>query len=114
MIINAVQGLGLGDFRRVVSDVHHRLSDFRHAVVVHRRDEAIQRVAKLDWGGFPMVHPYKWLPPHLVSPAPSLQCEPHLTPGGSGVLADPERIDEEFCRGLASLLLSLWAKGGQP
>ena len=29
-------------------------------------------------------------------PAPFLQCEPHLTPGGSGVLSDPARIDEEF------------------
>ena len=25
-----------------------------------------------------------------------LFCKPHLTPGGSGVLADPARIDEEF------------------
>ena len=25
-----------------------------------------------------------------------LQCKPHLTPGGSGVLADVARIDEEF------------------
>ena len=25
-----------------------------------------------------------------------LQCKPHLTPGGVGVLADPARIDEEF------------------
>ena len=38
---SAVRGLGIGDFHRVVSDVHHRLSDFIHAVVVHRRDEAI-------------------------------------------------------------------------
>ena len=30
------------------------------------------------------------------SPAPFLQCEPHLSPGGSGVLSDPARIDEEF------------------
>ena len=43
-----------------------------------------------------MVHPYKWLRPDLVLPAPFLQCQPHLTPGGSGVLADPARIDEEF------------------
>ena len=43
-----------------------------------------------------MIHPYKWLRPDLVPPAPFLQCEPHLTPGGSGVLADPARIDEEF------------------
>ena len=30
--------------------------------------------------------------PDLVPPAPFLQCEPHLTPGGSGVLADPARL----------------------
>ena len=39
------------------------------------------------------MHSYKWLRPDLVSPAPFLQCDPHLTPG---VLADPARIDEEF------------------
>ena len=42
------------------------------------------------------MHPYRWLRPDLVPPAPFLQCKPHLTPGGSGVLADPARIDEEF------------------
>ena len=41
--LSADQGLGIGDFYRVVSDVHHRLSDFIHAVAVHRRDEAIRR-----------------------------------------------------------------------
>ena len=35
------RGMGIGDFHQVVSDVHRRLSDFNHAVVVHRRDEAI-------------------------------------------------------------------------
>ena len=44
----------------------------------------------------PLVHPYQWLRPDLVPPAPFLQCKPHFTPGGSGVLADPARIDEEF------------------
>ena len=29
-------------FLRTVSDVHHRLSDFIHGVVVHRRDEAFR------------------------------------------------------------------------
>ena len=44
-----------------------------------------------------MVHPYKWLRPDLVPPAPFLQCQPHFTPSGSGgVLSDPARIDEEF------------------
>ena len=93
--LNAVQGFGLGNFHRVVSHVHHRLSDFIHGIVVHRRDEANWR-----WRNWiredPLVHPYKWLRPDLVPPAPFLQCKPHLSPGGSGVLADPAKIDEEF------------------
>ena len=35
-------------FGVLVSDVHRRLSDFIHAIVVHRRREA-KRVAELDW-----------------------------------------------------------------
>ena len=92
---HAVEGSGLGDFHRFVSGVHHRLSDFIHGVVVHRGDEAIR-----GWRNWlredPLVHPYKWLRPDWVLPAPFLQCKPHLTPGSSGVLADPARIDEEF------------------
>ena len=93
--LHAVEGFGLGEFFRIVSGVHRRLSDFIHRVVVHRRDEAIR-----EWRNWiredPLVHPYKWLRPDLVPPAPFLQCQPHLTPGGSGVLADPAKIDEEF------------------
>ena len=40
--LHAVQGLGVGDFHRVVSGIHHRLRDFIHSFVVHRRDEAIR------------------------------------------------------------------------
>ena len=40
--LHAVEGSGLGDFRRVVGDVHRRLSDFSHGIVVHRRDEAFR------------------------------------------------------------------------
>ena len=91
----AVRGVGVGEFHRIASDVHRRISDFVHAVVVHRRDEAIR-----GWRNWiredSLVHPYKWLRPDFLPPAPFLQCEPHLTPGGSGVLADPARIDEEF------------------
>ena len=47
-------------------------------------------------GEDPLVHPYKWLRPDLVPPAPFLQCEPHLPPGGSLVLADPAGIDERI------------------
>ena len=42
------------------------------------------------------MHPHQWLRPDLVLPVRFLQCQPHLTPGGSGVLSDPARIDEEF------------------
>ena len=40
----------------------------------------------------------------MVLPAPFFQCKPHLTPGGSGVLAHPARIDEEFRKAWLSLL----------
>ena len=105
---------GFGDFRRVVCGVHHRLSDFVHAVVVCRRDEAIR-----EWRNWlredPMVHPKRWLRPDLVPPAPFVQCEPHLTLGSSFVLADKASIDEEFrkawlpyfCRSGQSLFLGL-------
>ena len=67
----------------MVQGLHRRLSDFIHAVVVHRRAEAIR-----GWKGWlredPFVHPYKWLRPELVPPAPFLQCDPALTPGDSG------------------------------
>ena len=87
---------GLGWFHEVVGDLHGRLSDFIHRIVVHRRNEAIR-----SWRGWlredPLVRPYRWLRPGLVPPSPFLRCDPRLTPGGSGVLASPDRIDEE-CR----------------
>ena len=74
---------------------HLGLSDFIHRVVVHRSEEAVR-----GWRNWlredPLIHPYRWLRPDLVLPAPFLLCDPVLTPGGSGVLADPDRIDEEF------------------
>ena len=61
--VNAVQCLGIGDFHRVVSDVHHRLSDFINEVVVHRRYEAIREwrnwIREDPWcipiGGFVLI-----------------------------------------------------------
>ena len=56
--LHVVWGVGLGDFFHVVCDVHRRLSDFHHAIVVHRRDEAMR-----GWRNWvredPFVHPYK-------------------------------------------------------
>ena len=93
--LDAVRGLGIGAFHHAVSDIHRRLCDFIHAVVVHRRVQAIR-----GWRNWiredPMVHPHRWLRPDVVPPAPFLQCEPQLAPGGSGVLADPARIDVEL------------------
>ena len=86
---------GLGEWCQVVEGLHLRVSDFIHRVVVHRREEAIR-----GWRTWlredPLVHPCKGLRPDMVPPALFLHCEPCLTPGDSGVLADPARIDEEF------------------
>ena len=107
------RSLGVGAFFLAASDVHRRLSTFIHQVVVHRRDEAVQ-----GWRNWiredPLVHPYRWLRPDLVPPAPFLQCEPCLTSGGSGVLSDPARIDEEFRKAWLPYFLPFWAKGDQP
>ena len=52
--------------------------------MIHRRDAAIR-----GWRNWiredPLVHPYRWLRPDLVPPAPFLQCDPRLTLDGSGV-----------------------------
>ena len=93
--LSVARGLGIGAFFDVASDVHRRLSDFIHQVVIHRRDAAIR-----GWRNWiredPLVHPYRWLRPDLVPPAPFLQCDPRLTPDGSGVLSDSNQIDAEF------------------
>ena len=89
--LHSVEGTGIGEFLRLACDLQHRLSDFIHRVVVHRRDEAIR--AWRNWlredarvrnwlREDPLVHPYTWLGPDVVPPAPFLQCEAHLTPGG--------------------------------
>ena len=107
------RALDIGAFFHAASDVHRRLSDFIHQVVVNRRDEAVR-----GWRNWiredPLVHPYRWLRPDLVPPAPFPQCEPCLTPDGSGVLSDPARIDEEFRKGLASLFFFAVLCKGRP
>ena len=53
-------------------------------------------MAKVALGGLPGAPAKMWLRPDLVLPVPSLQCQPPHTPGGSGVLVDLAKIDEEF------------------
>ena len=66
--LSVVQGVGLGEFYRAVCDVHHRLSDFIHAIVVHRRDEAVFGDGGIGFGRNLSVHPYRWLRTDLVPP----------------------------------------------
>ena len=86
--LHAVGVSGRGDFHLVVSDVHHRLSDFIHGVVVHRRDEAIR-----EWRTWlredPFVDPYKWLRPDLVLPAPFFSVSPIVLLMVLGFFSDP-------------------------
>ena len=54
--LSVVRCMGIGAFHHAVSDVHRRLSDFLHAVVVHRRDEAV-RCGGIGFGRTPWCIP---------------------------------------------------------
>ena len=94
-------------------DLHHRLSDFIHRDVVHRRGEAI-----LVWRNWlpedPLVHPFEWLRPDLVPLAPFLQCKPHLTAGRFWGFGRPRLGLMRNSERLGFPTLPLWAKGDQP
>ena len=68
--------LSIGAFFDAAAGVHRRLCDSIHQVVVHRRDEAV-RVWRNWIREDPLVHPYRWLRPDLVPPAPFrvIQCK---------------------------------------
>ena len=87
--------LGIDVFAQRIAGSLDKLARFIRGVVVHRRDTAIR-----GWRTWvledPLVHPYKWLRPDFVNPSLFLSCDPCLTPGESGVLVDPEKIDENF------------------
>ena len=86
---------GVVESRRLVAELYGRVCAFVKGLVAYRRSAGI--TAWRNWvREDPLVHPYKWLRADLVPPSPFLQCDRALTPGGSGVLADPARIDEEF------------------
>ena len=93
---------GVGECHRVVSGLHRRLSDFIHAVVVHRRDDAIR-----GWRSWIREDPFKgyvliWF--HLLR---FFSVSLHLVVLGClltllGLMRNSER--------LGFLLLSFWAK----
>ena len=91
----AARTCGVGESRRLVAGLYDRVSTFFRGIVAHRRSVGI--TAWRSWlREDPLVHPYRWLRAERVPPSPFLQCDRALTPGGSGVLADPAGIDEEF------------------
>ena len=91
----AARVCGVVESRRLVAELYGGVSAFVKGLVAYRRSAGI--AAWRNWvREDPLVHPYKWLRADLVPPSPFLQCNRDLTPGGSGVLADPARIEEEF------------------
>ena len=92
---DAARVCGVWESRRLVAELHGRVSTFVEGLVAYRRSAGI--TAWRNWlREDPLVHPYRWLRADLVPPSPFLQCSRALTPGGSGILADPAGIDEEF------------------
>ena len=72
----------IGEFYGVIEDLHRRLCEFIHGVVVFRRNEALR--SWKDWlREDSLVRVSRWSRPDLVHPAPFLQCHPSLTPCGS-------------------------------
>ena len=91
----AARSCGVGESRWLVAELYDRVSAFIRGLVAHRRNVGI--IAWRSWlREDPLVHPERWLRADLVPPSPFLQCDRALTPGGSGVLADPVGIDREF------------------
>ena len=91
----AARTCGVGESRRLVAGLYDRVSIFVRGIVAHRRNVGI--TAWRNWlREDPLVHPYRWLRADRLPPSPFLQCDRALTPGGSGVLSDPARIDAEF------------------
>ena len=111
--LSAGRDLGIGAFFDAVAGVHRRLSDFIHQVVVHRRDAAVRGggvgFGRTPWfiliAGFDLI----WC--RLL---PFFKCEPHLTPDGSGILSDPNRIDAEFRKAWLPYFCRSGQRGDQP
>ena len=82
---------GLDEFGARVDASIDKITEFVQQVVLHRRDFAIREVLE-----DPLVHPYRWLRPDLVPPAPFVSCDPKDTVDDSGVLVEPHAIDEQF------------------
>ena len=70
-------------------------NEFVLKVVHHRETSRLQ--AWSNWIREDLTsHPYQWLRPEFVPPAPYLVCKPEDSPNGSGILVQPALIDAHF------------------
>ena len=95
--IDVCRGFGVGEFFRVASDVHRRLSDFIHAVVVHRTGWELLGFGGVGFGRIPWCIPIEWLRPDLVPPCTLFYSVSHISRlVVLGCLLLLLSIDEEF------------------
>ena len=82
---------GLDEFGAWCDASIDKITEFQQ-VVLHREDFAIG-----GWRSWvledPLVHPFWWLRPDLVPPAPFVSCDPKDPVDVSGVLLEPHAID---------------------
>ena len=93
--------LGLGPigslhgFYKWAVDTLALLNEFVLKVVRHRQTSRLQ--AWSNWIREDLTsHPYQWLRPEFVPPAPYLVCKPEDSPNGSGILVQPALIDAHY------------------
>ena len=85
----------LHGFYKWAVDTLALLNEFVLKVVRHRQTSRFQ--AWSNWIREDLTsHPYQWLRPEFVPPAPYLVCKPQDSPNGSGILVQPALVDAHF------------------
>ena len=85
----------LHGFYKWAMDVLALLAEFVLKVVHSRQTARLQ--AWSNWIREDLIsHPYQWLRPDFVPPAPHLVCNPQDSPNGSGILVQPALVDAHF------------------
>ena len=100
-LISIIFPLRAAAFVNAVLELHAGIGALLHKVVVRRTGAAVG--SWRDWLlEDSLVRPHRWLTSDVVPPSHFLECDPALTPDGSGVPSGPARIDEEFRKALLS------------
>ena len=94
-VLVACPNFGLDGFCETVAGSVAKITELVQQVVLHCKEFAIR-----NWITWvledPLVHPYRWLRPDNVPPAPYLTCDPSESVDWSGVLVNPHDIDQHF------------------